>query len=111
MLVEFSKRMKEFFAQGIDWVMASGRKAQGINAFTITSGGTPDAVVFANLDPPLPDMATADYVVLVNGETAADKVSVDESSKATTGFTILNGGNTEVLNVVVIGRLEGMPAE
>lgn len=111
MLRKMSKQFREFFLAGIDWVMASGRAQQGINAFLVTSGGTPDAVVFAELNPPLPDMADANYVVLVNGETAADKVSVDESSKATTGFTILNGGAAEVLNVVVIGRLAGMPAE
>jgi len=110
MIVSLKKLFKEFFHMGIDWVMASGRQQQGMLAFSVTSGGTPDSVVFAELDPPLPDMADTDYRVLVNGETTG-AVSVDETSKATTGFDILGGGAAEVMHVIVVGRLEGMPAE
>lgn len=109
---EISKMFQFAKRAGIKWMMASGAPQQGVMGFSVTSGGTPDAVVFANIyveGEQLPDMATADYQVLVNGETAADKVSVDESTKATTGFTILNGGAGEILNVVVIGRFADMP--
>jgi hypothetical protein len=102
-----------FKRAGINWMMAAGAPQQGTMAFNITSGGTPDSVVFANIyveGEQLPDMADTSYVVVVDGETAADKVSVDETTKATTGFDILNGGATEILNVVVIGRIAGMPS-
>jgi len=109
---ELSKMLQHAKRSGIKWMMAAGAPQQGVLAFNVTSGGTPDAVVFADIyveGEKLPDMATADYVVLVDGETAADKVSVDESTKVTTGFSILNGGSSEVLNVIVIGRIAGMP--
>ena len=105
-MFQFAKRA------GISWMMAAGAPQQGVMAFNVTSGGTPDAVLFANVyveGEQLPDMAGVDYVVLVNGETAADKVSVDESTKKTTGFSILNGGAGEILNVIVIGRFASMP--
>jgi hypothetical protein len=111
MLKTFSSRMREFFLAGIDWVMATGRPQQGVNAFLTTGGGTDtDVIVFADLDPPLPDMASGDYVVVITGETTPVVMSVDESTKTPVGFTILGGG-TEVINVVCVGRLEGMPAE
>jgi len=107
-LKELSKSFREFFLAGIDWVMASGKKSQGMNAFSITSGGSPDSVVFADLA--LPDMADADYQVLCDGETVA-RVTVDESSKTAFGFDILGGAGAEVIHVVVVGRIEGQPEE
>jgi hypothetical protein len=109
---EISKMFQHFRRSGIKWLMASGAPQQGVMGFNVTSGGTPDSVVFANIyveGEQLPNMADTGYVVLVNGETAADKVSVDESTKAVTGFDILNGGAGEILNVVVIGRFADMP--
>jgi hypothetical protein len=109
---ELSKMFQHVKRSGIKWMMASGAPQQGVMAFNVTSGGTPDSVVFANIyveGEQMPDMADTSYVVLVNGETAADKVSVDEDTKATTGFDILNGGAAEILNVVVIGRFADMP--
>jgi hypothetical protein len=109
---ELSKMFQHVKRSGIKWMMASGAPQQGTMAFNVTSGGTPDAVVFADIyveGEQLPNMADGNYTVLVNGETAADKVSVDESSKEPTGFSILNGGAAEILNVVVIGRFDGMP--
>jgi hypothetical protein len=107
-LQEFSKRFREFLLHGMDWVMAAGKKAQGINAWTFTSGGSPDAVTFAGAG--LPDMADTNYLVIPGGETAA-RVTVDESTKLATGFSVLGGAASEVIHVVVIGRLGGMPAE
>jgi len=104
-LLQFFKR------KGIEYLIGTPTPGLGIQAFTVASGGSGDAIVFASTiqnNTPLKDMADTDYMVLVSGETAA-QVNVDESSKETTGFTILGGGSAEVLNVVVIGRIEGMP--
>ena len=89
--------------QGMDHICGSGRAGQSVTTFSVVSGGTPDTVVFADIG--LPDMANTDYQVLVNGETAG-AVSVDESSKATTGFDILGGGGAEVLHVMVGGTVK-----
>ena len=107
-LKEFSKSFREFFLAGMDWIMAAGNRSQGINSFSFVSGGSPDSVLFADYD--LPDMADTDYQVIVQGETAA-RVTVDETTKAATGFDVLGAAATEVVHVVVIGRFEGMPTE
>jgi hypothetical protein len=107
MIQKISQFFTYFLKQGIDYVMASTSPSRGIQSFLVTSGGTPDVVTFAGLG--LPNMADANYVVLVNGETSG-AVSVDESTKTVAGFSILGGGSSEVLNVVVIGRIKGMPA-
>src|SRR3990167_2086130 len=92
---------------GINWIAAIGAPGQGILAWSYTSDGTPDAQVFAIIQvngETLPDMADTNYQVIVQGETAA-RTTVDESSKATTGFTIVGAANAEVVHVLVIGRL------
>ncbi len=89
--------------QGMDHICGAGAAGQSVVTFSVVSGGTPDTVVFADIG--LPDMHDASYQVLVNGETTG-AVSVDEDTKATTGFDILGGGSSEVLNVMVGGRVK-----
>lgn len=110
MLQKLSKLFREFKLAGIDWIMAAGAKSQGCFAFNVTSGGTPDTVLFSALNPPLPNMASNDYQVLVNGETT-NRTNVDHTTKAATGFDILGGTAAEHMNVIVIGRIAGMPSE
>jgi hypothetical protein len=109
---ELSDLLQIFKRLGYKWVMGAGAPQQATLAFEVTSAGTPDSVVFANVyveGEQLPDMADTSYVVVVCGETAA-RCYVDESSKATTGFDIIGGGAAEVLQVIVIGRTADMPA-
>lgn len=109
MLIEISKQFREFALAGIDWLMAAGAKAQGINAFTVTlSGAAPHAITFAAQG--LPDMASDTYTVIADGETAA-RVTVDESTKSAAGFSLLGGADTEVVHVHCVGRLAGMVEE
>jgi hypothetical protein len=109
MLQELSKMFKEFKQAGIDWLLASGKKAQGINAFSVTlSGAAPHAITFA--DHSLPDFADTNYTVITDGETASD-TSVDESTKTVSGFSLLGGADTEVVHIHCIGRLAGMESE
>ena len=89
--------------QGMDHMCGAGRAGQSVMSFSVVSGGTPDAVVFADIG--LPNMANDTYQVLVNGETVA-RVNVDESTKEVTGFSILGGGGGEVLNVMVGGTVK-----
>lgn len=80
----------------------SGVKAQPgdrFMSFLVTAAANPQAVVFSDLG--LPDMEDTTYVVLVHDEGLG--LSVDESTKATTGFSILGGTGAEVANVLVIG--------
>jgi hypothetical protein len=108
MLRKFSKILRAFADNAIDYVMAAGKPCTGISAFTVTQVGTsPCAVLLSTYG--LPNMADTDYQVIVNGETVA-ATSVDESSKTVSGFSILGGANNEIYHVVVIGRFAGMPA-
>jgi len=56
----------------------------------------------------LAKMAAADYVVLV--QTEGGTPTVDESTKTTEGFSVIDGVADDVLNVLVIGRLAGQSA-
>lgn len=94
--------------QGIDHLLAAGKAGLGALSFSVISGGTPDAILFATYGYDV-EMADTNYQVIVNGETAG-AVSVDESTKTTKGFSILGGGAAEVLHVLVIGRFKTMPA-
>jgi hypothetical protein len=108
MLVKLSKLFKEFKMMAFDWVVACAQPARGLHGFNVTGGGTAtDAVLFSTYG--LPNMATADYQVLVNGEIAGAKVSVSAATKAITGFSVIGLGNNEVGNVLVYGRFAGMP--
>lgn len=107
MLIEIRKRIKWFAIAAIDWVMASGKKSQGTSGFSVVGGGTgTDVVLFSTYG--VPNMANTSYQVLVNGETAS-ATHVDETTKTVLGFSILGGGSSEVMHVVVVGRFAGMP--
>lgn len=68
----------------------------------ITATGTSFAFNFVSqgLDP----MESTDYVVMLQGETAAE-AQVDESTITPDGFTIIGVANTEVVHVLVHGKL------
>lgn len=94
-----------FKALGIDYVQEAPAptSADGVpttQSAQVTLTGDPHSIVFADLS--WPDMADADYVVQLGGETAS-VITVDQSTLATTGFDILNGLNSEVAHVTVIG--------
>lgn len=88
-------------------VTNAGQGGLSLISFKIVSGGTPDHVVFKDLG--LPDMADANYRVMVGGETVA-VAHVDESTISTTGFDILHGASLEVIHVFVHGRMAGTPS-
>lgn len=70
-------------------------------AFQYTATGTPQALTFAalGLEPP----EDTGYSVIVQGETVA-RVTVDESTKALDGFSVLGAANGEVVQGVVLER-------
>ena len=78
---------------------------QEIMSFKKTlSGAAPHAVLFSDHD--LPNMADDQYRVFVQGEVTTFP-NVDESSIATTGFSLLNGLATEVIHILVHGKIAG----
>lgn len=80
----------------------SGVKAQAgdrFMTFEVTLASDPEPVLFAGLG--LPDMEDAEYRVLLHEETLV--AAVDHSTKAKTGFNIINGTGAEVAVVMVHG--------
>lgn len=69
--------------------------------FTQTLAG-PQALLFATLG--LKDMADANYVVILGGETAG-VTRPQESTIATTGFTLLGGTVTDVHHILIVGNV------
>lgn len=92
--------------QGYDYVVAAGKPGLGMAAWSYTSDGTPDALTFAAAG--FPQMANTAYQVFIGGEVATLS-KVDESTKTTTGFTVLGAANGEVIHVLVVGRFATMP--
>jgi len=84
-----------------DLLAALVRKAIGgskIQSATFTATGSSQAVTFAGLG--LVPPATANYQVFAACETT--NARIDESTKTTTGFTILGTTNTEPINIAVV---------
>jgi hypothetical protein len=54
-------------------------------------------------------MANAQYAVLLDGQTVA-RLTVNEGSITTAGFSILGGAANETAHVVVVGTLRGQTA-
>lgn len=92
--------------QGVAELVAAHKGGVALQSKQITqAGASPFTVTLA--DEGLSDMAGTDYVVIVGGETVG-AVTVDQSTLATTGFDLLGGADTEVLHVLIVGRLAGM---
>jgi|WetSurMetagenome_2_1015567.scaffolds.fasta_scaffold10312_5 hypothetical protein len=90
---------------------ATNRDGESIDARTVIkerligfkktlSGSAPHHIKFVTEG--FPVMADASYRVFVQGETVA-RVTVDESTIATTGFDLLLGADTEVVHILVHG--------
>lgn len=91
---------------GVEHLAAAHKGGVAIQSAQITqAGAAPFSVVLA--DHGLNDMADTGYVVIVQGETAA-RVTVDQSTIALTGFDVLGGADTEVLHVMIVGRMKDM---
>lgn len=94
--------------QGMPQLAGAADAGVTVQARKVTqSGASPFALAFA--DHGFAAMENTDYVVIVQGETAGQPM-VDESTMTVDGFSVLNGADTEVLHVVVIGRLAGQVA-
>lgn len=86
--------------------IVAGLGGSGVVSFKLTSGGTPDHVLFANLG--MPDMADDQYVVQIGGETVLVS-HIDESTITAQGFDILHAALNEVLHITIHGKIAGMP--
>ena len=86
--------------------IVAGTGGTGLMSYKLTSAGTPDAVVFANIG--LPDMADSDYVVQIQGETVL-ACHIDESTITPQGFSILHGAAAEIIHITIHGKISGQP--
>jgi len=75
-------------------------------SFKVTITADPEPVAFQALG--FKDMADEDYRVVPHGETSS-RVVVDESTISKTGFNLINGVASEVVHVMVHGKVEGTP--
>jgi len=89
--------------QGIPFLAAAAKAGVSVQYAQVTQVGvSPFSVDLAAQG--LAPMANASYCVLVGGETAGAP-KVDQSTITVNGFDVAGGADTEVLHVVVIGRL------
>ena len=97
--------------QGIKYPVAANAAGVGVQSFLLAGGtGTSLAVDFVASGGSL--MYDGAYSVFLSADGLFD-ISPDESTKTSTGFTILkDAGNfaAEVVNVIVVGRLSGQTA-
>lgn len=93
--------------QGMPFIAGAAKSGVTVIPLLLTATTTSLAVKFA--DQGLPNMANAKYVVIAQSEAAGSEsgLVVDESTKTTSGFTILGTANTEVVNILVVGTLAG----
>lgn len=91
--------------QGMDYLAAAAEPGVAVQAKQITQvGAAPFSVVLEDVG--MADMADDQYAVLIGGETVGAP-KVDQSTITAKGFDILGGADTEVLHVMVVGRLKG----
>jgi hypothetical protein len=96
---------------GIDWLMGSVYPQQSIMRFQVTATGTPMTITFSEQyieGEQGIEMADTTYGVWCDGETSS-KVTVDQDTKTTGSFDILNATAAEVVDILVIGRTVKMP--
>lgn len=100
---KISDHVPELKKEGIHYVVAAASGGVGIQYATVVqAGAAPFSVVFADIG--LSDMADDDYVAFAQGPNGDERV--DQSTRATTGFDVLGGADTETLMIAVIGRLK-----
>ena len=108
-----AKKARDYSAyaddQGMDYLAGAAAPGVSIQHKVITQPGTAPLVVnFA--DEGMADMANADYTVIAQGETTA-RVTVDDDTRAVTGFNVLAGAQNEVIHLIVIGTVAGQLSE
>jgi hypothetical protein len=90
--------------QGMDYLVAASGAGVSIQAKALVqSGAAPFSVVLEDVG--LQNMQSSDYVVITQVEGVA--ATVDESTKTKTGFDLLVAGDTDVHNLIIVGRLAG----
>lgn len=97
---------------GVRHLVAARKGGIAMQSFEKTLSAGTNSIVFA--DEGLDDMADALYHIFVGGEITLSEaapntiVKADVSTRATTGFDLIDGVNTDVVHVMVVGRLAGM---
>jgi len=79
-----------------------GMVDEELQSVEVVSTGASQALTFAAMG--LEDMADVSYRVLIGGETVA-RVTIDQSTKTVSGFTVLDGAALEVLAIFIHGKI------
>lgn len=101
--------------QGMDYLCATDKAGISIQTADLTLGGATTATTFAALS--LSDMEDATYSVAIGGEYVLIEGTpnlapvVDLSTRTTAGFSVINGTVSNVVQVIVVGRLTGQSGD
>lgn len=90
--------------QGIPYLAGAAEAGVSVQAAQITQAGASPFAIDLEAQG-LARMANTSYVVIVQGETAS-RVTVDQSTITAAGFSVAGGADTEVLHVLIVGRLD-----
>ena len=96
-------------ANGQKYVVGSPKGGISMQVLTITPVGASYSVVFA--DEGVDDMEDTLYRVFYGGEQVTTIPHTDVSTKASTGFDIINTTAAELVEVMVVGRVAGSRAD
>ena len=100
-----SESMPPLKDQGVFDVVGSPSTGKSLQSAQVTQAGASPFVVDLEAIG-LRSMADTAYVVIAEGETAA-RVTVDQSTITEAGFSLLGGADTEVIHLMVMGRVRG----
>lgn len=91
-------------AEGIDYVNAADAAGVGTQYQVVTVSGNPQTVTLAK------QMANTDYAVLVYDPSGTVNMDTDLNNKTVSSISLVDGGASEVVNVIVIGQLKDQKA-
>jgi hypothetical protein len=92
-------------SQGIPYLVGAAMAGMAIQAAQVTQvGAAPFSVVLE--DHGLARMGNDSYVVIPHGETAG-RVTIDQDTITRDGFDLLGGADTEVIHLLIVGRIAG----
>ncbi len=105
------KRADDFIpyceGQGIPYLVATNAAGVSIQYASYIAGAGTDAIVFATEG--LTNMANATYEAIAFNKTAVARPMV-VSARATTGFSIAGQNASDVVTLIIVGRLAGQTA-
>ena len=96
--------------QGMNYVCGAGTPGVSVQFLLKTASGASELITFA--DEGLQDMADESYCVFIQGETGGGKLTayVTEANKKVDSITVESTAASQVLNIMIVGRVQGQSA-